>query len=100
MKRLAFVLVLSTAFVSLALPRVARACPNCQEAISDAADGDDDPQRESRAYNQSIYLMAFMPYLLLSGLGFMMYRGAKAADRRARLQIPAIEVPGSNEESA
>jgi hypothetical protein len=42
---------------------------------------DDDPLREARAYNRSIYLMAGMPYLLLGTVGFMLYRGFKAAQR-------------------
>jgi hypothetical protein len=33
--------------------------------------------REARAYNQSIYLMVSMPYLLLGGVGFMIYRGLR-----------------------
>jgi hypothetical protein len=44
---------------------------------------DDDPLREARAYNQSIYLMAFMPYLLLGTVGFMIYRGIKASQKTA-----------------
>lgn len=42
---------------------------------------DDDPLREARAYNQSIYLMVAMPYLLLGAVGFMIYRGVKAAQK-------------------
>jgi hypothetical protein len=38
---------------------------------------DDDPLREARAYNQSIYFMVAMPYLLLGGVGFMVYREVK-----------------------
>jgi hypothetical protein len=30
--------------------------------------------REPRAYNQSIYLMVSMPYLLLGSVGFLIYR--------------------------
>jgi hypothetical protein len=67
--------------------------------VSAVADGDDDPQRESRAYNQSIYLMASMPYLLLGGLGFAIYRGAKAADRKAQRRGDARQVPDLNAES-
>jgi hypothetical protein len=51
-----------------------------------SSSGDDDPLREARAYNQSIYLMVAMPYLLLGTVGFMIYRGIKAAQKtRARL---------------
>ncbi len=35
-----------------------------------------------RAYNESIYLMVGMPYLLVSCLGFYVYRGLKQSARR------------------
>jgi hypothetical protein len=38
--------------------------------------------RESRAYNNSIYLMAGMPYLLLGGVSAWVYRGLR---RKAQL---------------
>jgi hypothetical protein len=38
---------------------------------------EDDPLREARAYNNSIYLMVGTPYLLLSVFGVMVYRGVK-----------------------
>jgi hypothetical protein len=44
----------------------------------------DDPLREARALNQSIYLMLTMPYLLLGVIGYKVYRGLKAAEKRAR----------------
>ena len=37
----------------------------------------DDPLQEARAYNNSIYLMVGMPYLLLGTVGFLIYRGHK-----------------------
>jgi hypothetical protein len=40
-----------------------------------------DQQRESEAYNNSIYLMAGTPYLCLAVVGFLVYR----AFRRKRL---------------
>ena len=43
---------------------------------------DDDPLREAKAYNASIYLMLSMPYLLLGGLGLMIYRGVKLRQKR------------------
>jgi hypothetical protein len=43
----------------------------------------DDPLREARAYNNSIYLMVAMPYVLLGGFGFAVYRGVKIAQRQA-----------------
>jgi len=45
---------------------------------------DGDPLREARAYNQSIYLMVATPYVLLGTLGFMIYRGIKAAEKRTK----------------
>ena len=38
---------------------------------------DNDPQREARAYNHSIYIMVAMPYLLLGAVGLLIYRGRK-----------------------
>ena len=38
---------------------------------------DDDPLREAKAYNASIYLMLTMPYALLGGLGLLIYRSTK-----------------------
>lgn len=32
---------------------------------------------EAMAYNQSIYLMVSMPYVLLGAVGFMVYRGLR-----------------------
>jgi hypothetical protein len=48
---------------------------------------DDDPLREARAYNQSIYLMVAMPYLLLGTAGFVVYRGIKAAQKKAQTRL-------------
>jgi hypothetical protein len=39
---------------------------------SSSEDGDD-PLREARAYNQSIYFMVAMPYFLLGVVGFKIY---------------------------
>ena len=44
---------------------------------------DDDPLREARAYNNSIYLFVGMPYLLLTGFGLVVYRGLKSAQKKA-----------------
>jgi len=50
---------------------------------------DDDPLRESKAYNQSIYLMLAVPYLLLGGFGWVVYRGLNKTNR----QQPGPEGP-------
>ncbi len=42
---------------------------------------DSDPLREARAYNQSIYIMVAMPYLLLGMVGLLIYRGVRAAQK-------------------
>jgi hypothetical protein len=42
---------------------------------------DDDPLREAKAYNASIYLMLGMPYALLGGLGFLFYRSVRVQQR-------------------
>jgi hypothetical protein len=60
---------------------------------------EEDPLREARAYNQSIYLMVGMPYLLLGVVGYMVYRGlrqkALAEGRAVAGQSPAA-APGDS----
>lgn len=64
-------------------------------AIGDGPSGaeDDDPLRQARAYNQSIYLMVGMPYLLLGAAGLLIYRGVKKnqAFRQAAAAATAAE---------
>ena len=53
---------------------------------------DGDPLREARAYNESIYLMVAVPYLLLGTVGFMIYRGFRAAQKnQSRLLTETVE---------
>ena len=61
------------------------ACPNCKDAVEAGASesGDEDPMREARAYNNSIYFMLAVPYSILATGGFLVYR-------RLRLPNPAI----------
>ncbi len=42
---------------------------------------EDDPLREAKAYNSSIYLMLAVPYLLLGGFGWFVYRGLKSTQK-------------------
>jgi hypothetical protein len=71
-------IALLTLAALLALVAPASACPSCRDAVPSTTDADEDEQmRESRAYNNSIYLMAGMPYLLLSMVGFGIYRGIR-----------------------
>ena len=46
--------------------------------------------REARAYNQSIYLMVGMPYLLLGAFSWWVYRGLR---RKALADRAAAEWP-------
>ena len=53
-----------------------------------------DQSREASAYNLTIYLMAGMPFLLLAGFGFGVYRSLNrkaVADALAAPQQPADE---------
>src|SRR5262249_46241710 len=76
--------------------RSAYACPSCQEAVPQTPSSEElDQVRLAKAYNNSILLMVGMPYLLLGGVGFLVYRGLrqKAALERARLlaSSPALD---------
>jgi hypothetical protein len=50
----------------------------------------EDQAREARAYNQSIYFMVGMPYLLLGTVGYLVYRGLrlKALSEQGRVPPP------------
>lgn len=65
--------------ILLAAPATGLACPNCKDAVASSADGgDDDPFREAKAYNYSIYLMVSAPYLLIGTVSFLGYRAYRA----------------------
>ncbi len=49
-------------------------------AASSGQDGHDENQ-EGKAYNASVLLMAGMPYLLLGGMGLLLYRSVRAAKK-------------------
>jgi hypothetical protein len=74
MKRIMLATV--TAAAMLASAGSVRACPMCADAIPEAQDGQSsyDPKRESRGYNDSIYLMLAVPFSLCAAMGFIMYR--------------------------
>ncbi len=48
----------------------------CADAVPEGQDGQttSDPKRESRGYNDSIYLMLVVPFSLCAAMGFMFYR--------------------------
>jgi hypothetical protein len=57
---------------------VVHACPSCSAAIQETSGAEDeDREREGQAYNNSIYLMVGMPYLLLGTVSFLIYRGRR-----------------------
>jgi hypothetical protein len=56
--------------------------------VASSSEDDKDPMQEARAYNQSIYLMVGMPYLLVSAMGFYLYRGLKQSARRTTAVDP------------
>jgi hypothetical protein len=76
MKRWSLFLSILTLLAFWVSAEPAGACPLCKEAIDNASKDDpqDDPFREARAWNQSIYLMVGMPYFLLGSLGLLIYR--------------------------
>jgi hypothetical protein len=45
---------------------------------------ENDQMREAQAYNTSIYLMVGMPYLMLSALGFVVYRSLRQQETAAK----------------
>lgn len=65
----------------VASPSRAPACPNCNDVMSSNSNAlleDDDPMREARAYNRSILFMVTTPYVLLGGLGLLMWRSYRS----------------------
>src|SRR5438105_4808415 len=69
-------------------PNAVRACPLCRDAVTKTSDADEDDQyREAAAYNNSIYLMIGMPYLMVGGLGIAICRHLR---QRARLDAAFI----------
>jgi hypothetical protein len=71
--RLALALMLT-----LTCAPLVHACPMCADAVTAGSGAEeDDAQREARAYNDSIYLMAGMPYVLLGGFSYWVYRGLR-----------------------
>ena len=74
-RSVSFAFILLLAFAPLTF-----ACPNCKEAVAASGDqSDDDPFREARAYNNSIYFMLAVPYTLLGVggvVGYRMYRSS------------------------
>ncbi len=78
MRASVWLLALFVIVALLAWPRAMYACPLRADAIaSSGPEENDDPLREARGYNRSIYLMVGMPYLLLGAVGFWIYRGLK-----------------------
>lgn len=67
------------------------ACPLCKEAIANSEPVEEPSGADlPAAYNNSIYLMVGMPYLLLGVFGFLVYRGLQQNARfvQARAAFP------------
>lgn len=98
MKRLSLLLGVLVLFMQAWCAEPVTACPLCKEAIekTTSEQPSDDPLREARAWNQSIYLMVSMPYLLLGGLGLLIYREYRKKVRAA--QLAAGEGAGGGED--
>jgi hypothetical protein len=79
MKRIVTLLVLVVVNLALSVEAV-RACPLCKEAVPSSGDGTnldgDDAQavEQAKAWNNSIYVFIAAPYLLVGGVGFLVYR--------------------------
>ena len=86
MRRVVFVLMLA-GLLGLWTAQPATACPMCKEAVPATGDGsslspeDEAAVQQAKAYNNSIYLLVGMPYLLVGGVGFLVYRSFKKAGR-------------------
>lgn len=93
MRRFTFWLA-AALLLSAAAPRAARACPLCADAATASSGADeDDAMREARAYNNSIYLMAGMPYLMFGGVGYWVYRGLRRHSALAAAAAPGPDQP-------
>jgi hypothetical protein len=84
MKRLMTLLALFAVVGVLTVARPAMACPMCKEAVPAGSDGVMTPEeqeavQQARAWNNSIYLFVSMPYLLVAGVSFLVYRGFRKA---------------------
>jgi hypothetical protein len=94
MRRFSFWLVIALVLAWTG-PTAVRACPMCSEAVpADSGAEESDAMREARAYNNSIYLMAGMPYLMLGGISYWVYRGLR---RRALAEQAALSDPTAEE---
>jgi hypothetical protein len=86
-----------TVAAALSVPCRAPACPNCKEAVANSGDDGDDPLRESRAYNNSVYFFVSMPYLLVGAVGFLVYRGIKKARPHNTTPAPSPPADGGTD---
>jgi hypothetical protein len=80
-------------FAMLLSPTVVRSCPMCSEAVPAGSGTEElDQARIGQAYNNSIYLMAGMPYLLLGTVGFLIYRQTRLRDA-GKPPVPDVAQP-------
>ncbi|NBR05609.1 MAG: hypothetical protein EBT92_07550 [Planctomycetes bacterium] len=51
----------------------ANACPNCRDATKSSPEASQEEQyNEAKAFNKSIYLMAGMPFAIVTGFGIFL----------------------------
>lgn len=83
--------------------RIASACPSCQAALenlSETEDYDEEAEKQrnlSAAFNNSIYVMISVPYVLMGIFGFLVYRGIRKHDAK---QLEQIEGESSKKDSS
>ncbi|NBT63863.1 MAG: hypothetical protein EBT02_19075 [Planctomycetia bacterium] len=60
-------------FLFLASQLNANACPNCRDATRNSPEASQEEQyNEAKAFNKSIYLMAGMPFAIVTGFGIFL----------------------------
>jgi hypothetical protein len=107
MNRLKIIPALSALLLCLTLTPSIPACPSCQAALDSANQSEANTIEQEKAknlataFNQSIYLMVSVPYLLLGFFGLLIYRGMKKneafrktlAEQEARKQFSEESKP-------
>ncbi|MBY0524947.1 MAG: hypothetical protein K2R98_16195 [Gemmataceae bacterium] len=81
--------------IAVVRPCAATACPSCQDAVAAGTEADDEPFRESKAYNASTLFMVAVPYTLFAVGGFALYRIYRKGQRDVQLTQSRLD-PGSS----
>lgn len=68
-----FVKTALAGFLALTLHFNVNACPNCRDATRNSPEASQEEQyNEAKAFNKSIYLMAGMPFAIVTGFGIFL----------------------------